>query len=703
MARKTVFFLILATALLGTSQAQQERDPVMFEINGKKILRSEFMHEFLRSVGKDPSAPPTACTYEKRKALNDYVELFANYRTKLEDAHAIHMDTTPSLKRELDGYRNDLAAPYLIDSMTMENILHEAYERNHYTLHAAHILVPVKRIATPADTQTALQEAYKYYNRAMAGEDFYALAKEANEIRFKKEMLDANDPRRNDNGDVGNFTVFNMIYPFENAAYSLKPGEISKPIRTMYGYHIVKLLHKSPYFGKASISHIWCAFDDRPEYTEVRIREAYNKLLNGEPFKQVCLDYSDDKSTNLNGGTIGEIAPSQMPPEYVEHLSTMLPGQYSAPFKTEYGWHIIMLNKRDSLPSYQDMVPYYKQRMVRDDRSNGPRDKFIEQSKKRYDFVDYTRTEQPSTGKKTKKGKQAPPQYMASLDECRKALNDSIFTKRWRYREEMVTDMRPLFKIGDKQYTAVDLLKYLEETQRAVYNYDLDVYLNQHYDEFIQKKVYEYADQHLEQDNAEFAKLMEEYRNGLLIFAYNEAMVWGKAIKDTAGLRQFYNESSQNHNIDNEDDARYFWDERADVVVATIADSNTIAPDKVYKIMSKAQKKKWDVATIRQKIESQIKTGDKTGIVNEQLVEKNHQQLLKESQWSKGVHSHSQGKGYRVMYVRNLLDPKLKTLEEARGHYVSDYQNYLDRQLILKLRKQYNVIIHQDVVDETTY
>lgn len=694
---KKIFFVLFTFISTIGLYAQNDTDPVIFEINGNKIYKSEFMKEFLRSVGKDPKAAPTACTYEKRQALTEYVELFVNYRTKLADAYSQGFDTMPDMLKELKGYRNELAAPYLIDSVTLNNILREAYERNHYALHAAHILVTMPRNPSPEDTLQAYNEAMNYYNRAIAGENFSKLAHESATKRAEKQGLDIDDPRRKDNGDLGNFTVFDMVYPFESAAYSLNPGEISKPIRTSFGYHVILLVDKTPYFGKSTFQHIWCATHTDTSRARRHIMQAYSKLLEGENFNMVCRNYSDDNSTSENGGMLVDMAIRQIPSEYVSVLSRMQSGDVSVPFETQYGWHILRLIKRDSLPSFEEMAPFYRQKMVRDSRSDKPRSAFVEQSKTRYGFIDYTKMYE-----KSQKGKKSARRALASLDECRAALSDSLFTKSWHFQNSMVTDMRPLFSVGDKEYNAVDFLKFVEKKQRVEGAIDLDYYLEERYANFINDKVFEYADNHLEAEHPEFAELMEEYRNGLMIFAYNDKMIWSKAIKDTVGLDKFYAMTSQNHSIDNEDDAPYFWGERLNMTIFDVPDSGLLATSKAMKIMNKSAKKNESDKIVFEKIKKESKDGSLLKMES-LIVEKERQNILTASQCREGVYIVPDKSGYRIVKVNNILNPQLKTRTEARGYYINDYQNYLESQLIENLRKKYNVIIHQDVIDEITY
>ena len=696
---KKLFVFIVLAACSVALYAQKSNDPVIFEINGKKIYKSEFMREFLRSIGKDPAASPTACTYEKRKALTDYVELYVNYRAKLEDAHAQGIDTLPSLVAELKGYRNELASPYLIDSATSLRLMKEAYDRNHYTLHASHILVRVKPNAEPKDTLEAYNKAMEYYNRVMGGENFNRVANEAVQVFCDQMHIEPDDKRRRDDGDLGCFTVFDMVYPFETAAYNLQPGEISKPVRTQFGYHIIKLYTKVPYFGKSTFQHIWCSTDKRPEYTEYRAREAYDQIINGTDFAVVCANYSDDNSTLSNGGLMVDVPIRQIPSEYIFMLSQLKPGELSVPFQTQYGWHILKLISRDSIPAYEDMVPLYKQRMARDTRSNEPRKAFIEQCKKKYNFIDYT---QMKTKPAVKKGKKSVAVPLATLDECVKAVDDRVLNRQWQFADSMVTDLRPLCSVGDKEYNAVDFLRYIERNQHADRPQSMQVYVDNRYKMFIDDMVFSYADARLEEENPEFAELINEYRNGLMIFTYNNDNVWTRAFADTVGFQNFYRQEAPKHNIDNPDDAVYFWNERAQVTVVTINDSASLKPSKGVKILQKAVKKQLNREQIYGKFFSALPDSAHF-TVDEQLLEREHQELLSDAQWRPGVYVAPQSHGYKVFCVHRVLDPCLKSIKEARGYYVNDYQNYLDKQLVETLRKKYNVVIHQDVIDEITY
>ncbi len=698
--KKVLATLLFAMLMMGVS-AQTANDPVVFEIGGKPILKSQFMKEFLQSIGKDPAAAPTACTYEKRKALEDYVDLYVNFRTKLADAYSMGFDTTKSLRDELAMYRKELAAPYLIDSATQQSILREAYDRNHYALHAAHILVPCDEAASPEDTLKAYQHAMELYEQALTADDFYTVAQQ--EMRLQRQN-DRNPETRAQadqvnplEGDLGYFTVFDMVYPFESAAYNMKPGEVSKPVRSRFGYHIIKLVDRVDYYGKKQLAHIWVSGND--PNAKGRILSAYKQLQRGEDFAKVAKNNSDDRSSSENGGVMPELACNQIPPDYVQKIAQGLKvGEYTEPFQTRFGWHIIKLLKEETMPDFESMVPYYRSRLTRGERSTKPQSIFVEQCKQRYNYVDFTQV-------KTSKKRKAP--YAASLDAVKAVLTDSIFSGIFTYDSLQITDMRPLFKIGDKEYNSRQFAQYIKKNRKLHSRCDMDMYVRERYDEFVNAMVLKYADSRLEQDNAEFSALIDEYRHGLMIFAYNDYMVWSRAVKDSVGFDKFYHMASVKHNYEDTNDAVYFWNERARVTVFNVDDSVCLEPKKALKVINKYMAKDYSMNDIKSKLDDKVsRKCTSESLVNSQLlvVEEGHQDLLSKSEWHKGIYVHpEEEKGYRVLVVEQIAPPELKTREEARGYYLNDYQNYLEVENNKALRKKYNVVIHQDVIDEITY
>lgn len=707
---KKTFLLAAAVFSIFTfqfSNSWAQTDPVIMEVGGKQIRQSEFMAEFLPTVGKKPGDAPTQCTYEKRQALNEYVDLFANFRAKVLDAQARGFDTMRVLQKELSKYRRELAAPYLIDSAVLDGLLHEAYERNHYSLHAMQIMVRMRPDAEPDDTLRAYNKIYDLYNRVMNGEDFATVAAE----QFKAENPGAQI--HGTPGDLGFFTAFDMVYPFENAAYALEPGQVSKPVRTRFGYHIVKVLEKVTLHGKLQVAHIWIQASDSTSNRD-RIYSIYKHLEEGVPFEEQTYR-SSDRSTADKGGALPLLSLSQLPVDYVIHAQNLKVGEHSKPFFTEYGWHIIKVLQKDTLPPYESMVPYYKQKMTVDPRGAESRRVFAAKARQRYGIQDLTRTpvsmptETPQKGKGKAKAKAAPQQpveMQASLDEMVSRLNDSVFIAKWRLRDTNFNDQRPIVRVPGKDYRIVDLARYIRRNQQEQAKMKKDYYVQQCFDKFLDSVTIVYADSQLEKEHPEFAALVEEYRRGLMIFNYNDKMIWSKAVQDTIGFTQFYITESAKKSMAEPEDSIYFWKMRARVVVLDVADSSQIAPAKAQKLIAKAQKKNMASREMKELLEKNFdkKAAVKTPVAMQvDVVERTRQQLLNENQWSCGVYIVPQHKGYRLLAVEKVLEPMLKGQNEARGYYLNAYQNEVERRLIEELRKKYNVKINWNVVEEITY
>lgn len=695
---KKVLMTIAAVLLLAGAGAQTwPHNPVVMEVGGQKIAKDEFMKDFMSSVGERLAAKPGVTEAEKRQALDEYVELYATFRAKLKDAYALGFDTMPNLIEELKTYRDELAAPYLIDSATLERILHEAYDRNHYSLRAAHILIMVSPDATPEDTLKAYKRIMGLRDRIMGGEDFFAVSSE----EVHRQQPEA--PTRPNEGDLGYFTAFDMVYPFENAAYALKVGEVSMPVRTRFGYHIIKLLDKVEMFGKCDLAHIWLMGQDST-MRKYEINDCYNRLVDGQDFAIVARQ-SDDRTTNGNGGLMPNATLNNIPPEYVDVAQHLKEGEFSKPFFTQYGWHIVKMVRRDTLPPYESMVPYYKQKMTRDQRGEESRKAFTLSSMKRYGIQDLTKTPVPQPkGKKRKK--KEPVKMQASLQQLYDIVPVEATRNRWNYNDSMVTDIHPILTMPGKSYTTLDLARYISTHQRGERPLKSEYFVNMKYSDFIDSVVMVYVDSRLEKDNPELAAVVEEYRHGLMIFNYNNAMVWRKALHDTAGFADFYARESSTKRMDNPDDSVYFWKTRARVVTVNVVDSACIAPAKAAKILKKALKKNKGSLEMKDMLTEAVGkkcTAPRPVSVAPDLVEMGHQNLLSAGQWQKGVYLSPKTKGYRAVVVEEVMPPMLKGQMEARGYYMNGFQNEVERKHNDMLSKKYNVKINYDVVKQISY
>lgn len=698
--KKTMLAAAIVAALGITCAATAQTDPVVMEVGGQQIRQSEFMHEFNSNVGQQLSRRPGVTYAEKRAALDEYVDLYSLFRAKLLDAHARGFDTTTALKNELARYRKELAAPYLLDSAVLRHLLAEAYERNHYSLHAAHILVSIPTNASVEDSAKAYDKAMELYHRIVDnGEDFFAVAADHFSKRNPGVQVRPNE------GDLGYFSVFEMVYPFESAAYALKVGEVSKPVQTRFGYHIIKLLDRvEGLYGKVTMAHIWLHSNDSAT-RRADINMIYRQLNEGVPFEALARQ-SDDRTTSDKGGVLADATLSQLPPEYIHELVGMKEGEFSKPFFTQYGWHIIKLIKRDSLPSPENLEGFYKQRMVRDMRGEESRKTFATDSRRRYGIVDLTSTPVPQP-KASKGKKKAPVKMMASLEELYRIVPDSVFMAKWQFDASEFTDTAALAVTPAKRYTSVDVARYISRRQKKGVVQNIQVYVNNRYKDFLDSISIDYADSQLEKEHPDFAETVEEYRRGLMIFNYNDALIWRHALEDSAGFADFYARESRTKRLDNPDDSIFFFHPRARVTIIDVANEAALPSAKAQKIIAKAQKKNMGSSEMRllllKKIDRKKYDDENLVKVDVELVEQTRQKLLQDNQWQRGVYMQEKGAGYRLLVVDEVLPRSLKGQMEARGYYLNAWQNEVERRLNDELRRKYNVKIHHDIVHSINY
>ena len=691
---KNIIAALLLVALSAGAQAQSH-DPIALMLDGDTITAAELKAEFEKSAARDLTAATPAA---KRKELSDYADLYLNFRLKLRDAYAQGLDTTPTLLKELAGYRAELAAPYLIDSATMSRMLREAYERNHYALQCHHIIIHVDRDAKPEDTLAAYERIMRVYERVTTGgEDFDAVAREIYREEALRTYMDPKVAKREEPyaGQLPAFTVFDMVYPFENAAYAMKEGETSKPVRSRFGYHVIRLLHRSPYYGTASLQHIWVSSNGiGADKARKKIEEAYDRLQQGDNFSLVASRYSDDKTSANSGGLMPSLPLRQMPPEYVPEVAKLQAGEYSKPFQSQYGWHIVYVASKESIPPFESMVEVYKQRLAsQPERAHEASAAFGREMLLKYDVEDYTQ-EYDGTGRDRV--------VKADLREATSFFNDTVFRLQWHYVPMKERDERPIFRIQERQYTNHDLLRYIEAHQRIMLHCDPVAFTKGMFESFKEQMAIDYADAHLEQDHPEFAALVNEYREGLMIFAYNEKNVWRKAIIDTVGFERYYAQESAAKRYGAPGDTNYFWNTRAEVTTVHVSDSTCLPRHKAMKVMRKGIKKQMGEGVLLDALQAKLAkqcNAEKPVQVTQAMVERGSQDLLHDNEWEPGIYGRNTLTGYRLLQVTRIIPPTLKDIREARGYYLNDYQNHLERQLVERLKARYHAVRHQDVIN----
>ncbi len=649
--------LTLLIGIFALSAFSQSNDPVLLQVANEKVTKNEFIKVFEKNntQGEKPD----------NKAIEEYLDLFINFRLKVTEAKNLGMDTVKSFRDELAGYRKQLAQPYLADNLMNDRLVQEAYDRKKYDVRASHILVRVDKMAAAADTLSAWNKIMQIRKRIIKGEDFGKVAADASEDPSAKDR-DANGQKvKGNQGDLGFFTAFDMVYPFESAAYNSKINEVTMPVRTDFGYHLIKVTDKIPALGKVQLAHIMLVFpvkgtlDDSLKVAD-SANLAYKFLKSGSDFGDIAKKFSDDASTSGKGGVLPWFGVNRLLPEFTINVQKLKQkGDYSEPFQTSYGWHIIKLVDRKPIGSFDEEKDEISKRIPRSDRNMEIQNSFIVKTKANYGFTENS----------------------AALTELTKTVTDSIFTASWKVEQAAGLD-KNLFTIGTKTYTQADFARHLATTQRNGQKSDIAAYVQQQYNIFVNEAIVKYADSQLESEKPDFKALISEYHDGILLFDLTDKKVWSKAVKDTVGLQQYY-EANKN---------TYMWETRLDASIITIKDPSII------KALKKQLKKGVPDDQILAKYNHD--TIQKVTIERKKFL-KGENMNLQNVEWKPGISEMMPLADNEnvIVVVHAVVPPEPKLLSEIRGAMTADYQNYLEKEWISELRAKYKVEVNREVFD----
>jgi peptidyl-prolyl cis-trans isomerase SurA len=421
-----------------------------------------------------------------------------------------------------------LAKPYLTDKKVTDDLIKEAYNRMKLEVNASHILINCAENANPKDSLAAFNKINDIRKRYLKGEHFDSLA-----IKYSE------DPSAVKNlGLLGWFTSFQMIYPFETQAYNTPKGEVSLPFRTRFGYHIVKVNDKREARGEVKISHIMVrtgpsATDETINEAKQKIDSAYNKIMKGEPFEKAVEEYSQDDGSKANKGEMTWFGSfSNFPDEFKEVCFSLNKGDISKPFKTPFGYHIVKIDDKRSLPSEKELAENIKTKIGRDSRAESSKLVVAQRIKKENNYKEFP----------------------VNIKEFTSKLDSSFLKGLWSYDENKIAD-KPVMSLNSKSYSEQDLARFVQVNQEAQPNGSIPVILNGVFKKFSDEKALEYEESQLETKYEDFRNLMQEYHDGILLFDLTDKMVWTKAVTDTMGLEK-YHEANK---------SKYMWKERIKV------------------------------------------------------------------------------------------------------------------------------------------
>lgn len=648
---KRVLLLSFLLVNFTLSFGQDKRGEVLFTIDKDSFYTAEFTRVYNKNLElvKDDS----------QKDLNNYLDLFIGYKLKVEKAKKLGLQNNSKYQNELNSYRNQLAKNYLNDSKVTNALINEAYDRMKNEVRAAHILIMVDENASANDTLKAYNKIKDILKKIKAGESFEELAAKFSE-----------DPSaKMNNGDLGYFTAFRMVYPFESAAYNTKVGEVSNIIRSRFGYHLVKVLDKRENRGDVTVKHIMLlnSKDNNPEENkknEEAINEIYQKIVQGENFDELAKQFSDDKSTSSKGGLLQRFSAGQLTSTEFENVAFSLKNKedVSKPFQSKFGWHIIKLVEKHPIPAFETLKNDIENKVRRDDRSRLITSSLVEKLSKKYPISQNDKLLKKVTG----------------------LIDNSFFSMSWVKPTQFKEINEDIITINkEKRIKASAFLDFIESQQKAGYkNTSIDVLVTELFNKWKEEQLINYYNENLEREVPEFNYVMEEYRDGLLLFDLMEKEIWDKAKQDSVGLENYF-KSHQN---------KYLWKDRFEVEIYSSTDQNIIAKTKKY-----IQKNK-DQEYIKEKLNKNSKINV---IVKSGLFEENYDILSEINIETTGATNViKKGDYYFVVNVLQIMPSGPKKLEECKGLVVSDYQQFLEDNWVDELKKEFSVKVDNQVFEK---
>lgn len=631
----SVFILAL---LCATTVFSQNKKEVLMTIEGKPVYSSEFKRVYLKNLDLVQD--------ESQKDIDGYLQLFIDYKLKIAEAETQGLDEEGVYKSEFSKYRDQLSRNYLFEDKITDELAKEAYERGKEEVNASHILIKVDYEAVPRDTLAAYNKLKSIRERAIKGEDFTQLAKIYSEEPGAKES----------GGDLGYFSVFNMVYPFENAAYNTKVGEISKIIRTSFGYHILKVNDRRAKLPKIAVSHIMIS-DKKGSRTfnpEERINEIYTMLKQGESFESLAKQFSDDKNSAVKGGKLNPFTKGDLRASEFENAAYALKniGEISKPVKTDFGWHIIRMDEKLPAETFEQQKEMLDKKVTEGDRSKIVTHAINNKIKEKYGF---------------KPGES----YMPYFDTY---VTDEVLKRKWEMTPIPAENEKTLFTIGNKKVGSTDFAKFISNRQKTTRPYkQKQTLLVDLYDEFETENLKDYFKENLEKENEEYAAILGEYRDGLLIFDVMNKNIWQKAKNDTVGVQEFYNKTKQN----------YLWKQRVDADIYS-ATSEVLA-QQIQKMLSEGK--------TTEEIKTALNTQDKLNVlVTPGIFEIDQHELPNGLEIKEGVSKlYPNSDSFVVVNIKAILAPSEKSLDDVKGKVLSNYQNDIETRWMQELHSKYKV------------
>lgn len=636
---------IVVIAIAVSAKQKVAPDATLLTVNGKNIPVSEF--EYLYNKNNNQQI--------ERQSPEEYLDMFINYKLKVADAEAHGIDTTKAFKDELEQHRMELAKPYLKDMDVENSLINDIYSHMDRLVDVSHVML--RKGMTPSQNDSVKHMLDSIRTLIVSGQ-------ETLEDMALKYSIDPQVKRNK--GHMGWMKANTYPYTFENVAYATPVGEISQVMETPFGFHIIKVHGFKPDPGKVNASHILkltAGLDSVAQANKkAQIDSIYALIKGGDAakFAEVAKMESEDPGSRQNGGQLSWFGAGEMVPEFEAVAFALKDGEISAPFATQFGYHIIMRHGHRGIPSLDDEREAILRNMWRDDRRD---------MAKNAKLSSYLKSKKASIDEKgIKKVAQA-----LSKD----SVMDSVAYAR-------VADMVkiPVAKIGKQHIYASEVAAGLAPGS----NMPVDKWMSlfkERVKSALDNKATDMMIEELPEKYEDYRNILNEYRDGILLFEVSNRNVWDKALSDTAGLEKYFQEHKD----------EYKWDKPhyKGTIIFTTGPSITA---EVKEFLSTYNGPASNVpALIKQKYDRRAKAERVLAAEGDNKIVDNvafggERPDLSKSRWTD-----------YFSYEGTILSQP-QSAQDVKGLVSTDYQQVLEQEWIKQLRDQYPVVVNTKIFEK---
>jgi len=637
-AKLLISSLLLGAAVLAVAKSG---DPVLMTINGKDIKLSEF--EYLYHKNNQQQV--------EKETLEQYVDRFVLYKQKVADAEAAGIDTTRAFLSEFEGYQKELAAPFATQDTTYHwQMVKEAYDRYKKEIDIDHFMMPLG--STPEETQAMMVRMDSIRNCVLNGEKWEELA----------DKFSSDPSKQRNHGHYGFVSSGMFPYDFENVLYSTQPGEVSKPFKTQFGIHMLRV-NSVRDRNDVHAKHILKLFpreatEEQKAQCKNQIDSIYTLLKGGANFEDLAKAESQDGSAK-RGGDLGWFGRGRMVQPFEDISFSLADGAISEPFATQFGYHIVK-TVAHGMPSLAEIRPGIENAISRDGRAALIQERLVNDLKSKYNY-------------------RTSPELDSYFTKALNANNgrfDSAFVA-----QSIRGCKVPAFTYGNKKQALVSELLTLVNPKSLIPDpVKAKEYLLSAVDALAGKTLTAYNEKELVKENPEYRNLLNEYRDGMLLFEISNRRVWKAAGKDTLGLEQYYAQHRD----------KYRWDEPHFKGIIISAKCDSIMD------LVKADMKQWAPDTLTDGLFNKYGNDIR---MERMVVKKGDNSLADYLAFHVGEKPERKGYPEFIILEGGVINQP-EEMSDVRGAVTSDYQDVLEQRWKEELAKKYPAKINKKVLKQ---